>query len=72
MTLIESSMFLLTIKCLNTSPVIVWQPVSVCVHILVCGEHQCLSVPGMIQTQSVAKLVGRHQQQIHTSKRQYQ
>lgn len=62
----------LTIEGLNPTPVIVWQPVSIRVDVLVSGEHQCSSVPGVIQAQSVAKLVGRHKQQIHTSTQQLQ
>ena len=59
-------MFLLTIKGLDPTPVIIRQPVSIRVDVLISGEHQCSSVPGVIQAQSVAKLVGSHQQQIHT------
>lgn len=63
-------MCLLTIKGLNPTRVVLWQPVSVCVDILISGIHQCSSVPGVVQAQSVAKLMGRHQQQIHTSRQQ--
>lgn len=56
----------LTIECLNTSPVILWQPVAVGVDILVSGEHQCAPVSGMVQSQSVAELMRGHQQQIYT------
>lgn len=64
-------MFLLTIKGLDATPVVVWQPVSVRVDVLISGEHECSSVPGVIQAQSVAELMGRHQQQIHTSTQQF-
>lgn len=63
-------MFLLTVKGLNPTPVIIWQLVPVCVDILISRVHQCTSVPGVIQAQCMAKLVGRHQQQIHTSTKQ--
>lgn len=56
----------LTIKGLNSAPVIIWKLVPVCVDILIGGVHQRSSVPGVIQAQSVAELMGRHQQQIHT------
>lgn len=58
--------FLFTIQSLNATSVIIRQPVSICIHILVSGEHQCPSVPGVIQAQSMAELMGCHQQQIHT------
>lgn len=63
--------FLLTIQGLNTLPVIIWQSVAVCINILVCWKHERSSVSGVIQAQSVTKLVCRHQKQIHTWKQHY-
>lgn len=57
-----------TIKALNSSSVIIRQLVSVGADILIMGEHECSSVPGVIQAKSMTKLMGSHQQQIHTLK----
>lgn len=57
-----------TIKGLNSLSVIIWQLVSVGVDIPISGEHECSSVPGVIQAKSVSELVGSHQQQIRTLK----
>lgn len=53
--------FLLTIQGLNTSSVIIWQSVAVCINILVCWKHEGSSVPGVIQAQSVTEFMRRHQ-----------
>lgn len=59
-------MAFITIQGLNPTLVVIWQLVSVCVDVLIGGEHQGASDAGVIQAQGVAKLMSRHQQQIHT------
>lgn len=63
--------FLLTIQGLNTLPVIIWQSVAIRINILVCWKHERSSFSGVIQAQSVTKLMCRHQKQIHTWKQHY-
>lgn len=57
-----------TIKALNSLSVVIWQLVSSGVDILISGEHECSSVPGVIQAKRMTELMGSHQQQIHTLK----
>ena len=60
------SMCLITIEGLDPTSVIIRQCVSIVIYILIGGEHQSSPVPGVVQPQRMTKLMGSHQQQIHS------